>query len=99
MTARAEAIPAVTADQMREVDRLMVDTYGVSLPQMMELAGRALAEVVRLMLDGTVQRARVLVAAGKGNNGGGGLAAARHLANWGTDVTVLLEDGGALAGV
>jgi len=99
MTARAEAIPAVTADQMREVDRLMVDMYGVSLPQMMELAGRALAEVGRRMLNGTGRRARVLVAAGKGNNGGGGLAAARHLANWGTHATVLLEDSGALAGV
>ncbi len=99
MTVRGEAIPAVTADQMREVDRLMTDTYGISLPQMMELAGRALAEVVRRMLNGTVRRARVLVAAGNGNNGGGGLAAARHLANWGTHATVLLEDGGALAGV
>jgi hypothetical protein len=38
-------VPAVTAAQMREVDRLAVEGYGIQLVQMMELAGRALAEV------------------------------------------------------
>jgi NAD(P)H-hydrate epimerase len=36
-------IPAITTDQMREVDRLMVDVYGIRLLQMMENAGRNLA--------------------------------------------------------
>lgn len=92
-------IPAVTADQMREVDRLAVGVYGIHLLQMMEHAGQALAELARRMLDGTVRGRRVLVAVGEGNNGGGGLLAARHLANWGAQVTVLLEDSGALVGV
>ncbi len=91
MTADTETIPAVTADQMREVDRLMVEVYGISLVQMMELAGYTLAALVRLRLGGTVSGQSVVVAAGRGHNGGGGLVAARHLANWGAAVTVLVE--------
>jgi len=45
-----QPIPAVTAEQMREVDRLMAETYGVSLLQMMELTGRALATFSRSYL-------------------------------------------------
>lgn len=83
---------------MREVDRLMVDVYGIQLLQMMEVAGRTLAALARLQLGG-VEGRRILVAAGKGNNGGGGLVAARHLANWGARVTVGIESAAALAGV
>lgn len=91
MAPDAPPVPAVTAAQMREVDRLMVETYAVSLLQMMELAGYALAQLVRVHLEGTVTRKSVVVAAGHGNNGGGGLVAARHLSNWGADVSVLVE--------
>jgi len=38
-------VPALTTDQMREVDRLMIETYGIALEQMMENAGRNLAEL------------------------------------------------------
>lgn len=76
---------------MREVDRLMVETYGVSLLQMMELAGRALARLVRIHLGGPLVDKVVVVASGPGNNGGGGLVAARHLSNWGAAVTALVE--------
>lgn len=95
----AEHIPAVTADQMREVDRLAVEVYGIHLLQMMEHAGRALAELARRMLDGTVRDHLIFVAAGRGSNGGGGLAAARHLANWGARVTALIEVSDRLTGV
>jgi NAD(P)H-hydrate epimerase len=44
------AIPSVTAAQMREVDRLMVEEVGITLLQMMENAGRALASQARTML-------------------------------------------------
>ena len=40
-------IPAITTDQMREVDRLMVEVYGIELIQMMENAGRHLASLAR----------------------------------------------------
>ena len=82
-------IPAITAATMAEVDRVAVE-MGLDLLQMMELAGRSLAEVAREMLGGSAEGSRVVVMAGKGNNGGGGLVAARHLANWGARVEVAL---------
>ena len=82
--------PYVTADQMREVDRLAVDEFGITLLQMMENAGRALARLARQrFLAGDTRGKRVLVLAGSGGNGGGGLACARNLHNWGADVRVL----------
>ena len=82
-------VPSVTVEQMREVDRLMVEEYGITVPQMMENAGRILAELV-------VERYgpdSVVVLAGKGNNGGGGLVAARYLHNKGVRVTVVPSNG------
>jgi NAD(P)H-hydrate epimerase len=86
---RIDQIPTVTAAQMHEVDRFMVEDLGISLLQMMENAGRALAELTRIHLSG-VRRRRVSVLAGRGGNGGGGMAAARRLAIWGAEVRVVL---------
>jgi NAD(P)H-hydrate epimerase len=87
--ARLELVPAVTSAQMREVDRIMVEDLGISLLQMMENAGRAFAELTRMQLSG-LNRWRVAVLAGRGGNGGGGMAAARRLAIWGADVGIVL---------
>ena len=84
---------------MRRVDRLMVETYGIQLLQMMENAGRNLAELGRRLMGNSVLGKRVIVAVGKGNNGGGGMVAARHLSNWGATVTVLVEAAAALSDV
>jgi NAD(P)H-hydrate epimerase len=86
---RRGAVPVVTAAQMREVDRVMVEELGLSLLQMMENAGRGLAELTRIHLNGLRGR-RVVVLAGKGGNGGGGLVAARRLSNWGAEVGVVM---------
>jgi NAD(P)H-hydrate epimerase len=83
-------IPALTTDQMREVDRLMVATFGIELLQMMENAGRSLAELSRRMLGGNAAGRRVTLLCGPGNNGGGGMVAARHLHGWGADVRAVL---------
>ena len=83
-------IPAVTRAQMVEVDRLMIEEYGITLLQMMENAGRSLAELTSELLGGVVKSKRIAVLCGGGNNGGGGMAAARHLVNWGADVQVAL---------
>ncbi len=88
--ARAASIPTVTARQMAEVDRLAIDEFGIDVLQMMEHAGSHLAELVRAELGGDLRDRRVLIAVGPGNNGGGGLAAARHLANRGASVRVIL---------
>ncbi len=85
-TVDGERLAWITADQMREVDRVMIEDLHIELIQMMENAGRALA---RLVLDGFDAR-RVAVYVGSGGNGGGGLVAARHLANAGVDVSVVL---------
>ena len=84
-----KSVPSVTTDQMREVDRLMVEEYGIVLLQMMENAGRGLASLVASLTARTPSR--VLLLAGTGNNGGGGMVAARHLINMGSDVSILLS--------
>ena len=75
---------------MVEIDRLMIEEYGITLLQMMENAGRNLAELTSKMVAGGVKGKRIAVLCGGGNNGGGGMAAARHLVNWGADVQVAL---------
>ncbi len=82
--------PALTTDQMREVDRAMIEDIGITLIQMMENAGRHLATLAREKVSGDVRGKRITVLAGRGNNGGGGLVAARRLANWGAEVHVIL---------
>jgi NAD(P)H-hydrate epimerase len=92
----SRSIPAITEEQMREVDRIMVEDLGIELLQMMENAGRNLAELALRRFRPT----NVMVLAGPGGNGGGGLVAARHLANRGVDVQVALSRPGAeFAGV
>src|SRR3990172_10195141 len=83
-------LPALTTTQMTDVDRLMIETYGILLIQMMENAGRDLAEQARRMLGGGLVGRRIVVLCGAGNNGGGGMVAARHLLNRGAIVQAKL---------
>jgi len=75
----------LSADEMREVDRITVTQMGVLLMQMMENAGRNLAQ---LAVD-LFAPASATVLAGGGGNGGGGMVAARHLAARGVNVQVV----------
>ena len=86
---RATDVPAVGAAEMREIDRLAVESFGISLAQMMELAGAGLARLAGEIMGGTTGK-RVTVLTGPGNNGGGGLVAARHLVNRGAQLHVVL---------
>lgn len=90
-------IPGVTADQMREIDRIAIEETGPNLYQMMENAGRSLAMATIERL-GTHARS-VFVLAGSGGNGGGGICAARHLANHGVEVTLVLAEAARLRAV
>lgn len=83
--------PNVSVAQMREVDRIMVEDIGISLLQMMENAGRATATLAREMLGSGMTGQPITVLAGRGGNGGGGMATARRLALWGAEVTVVLS--------
>lgn len=82
-------IPAVTTEQMREVDRIAVEEFGLGILQMMENAGRNLAECAMEMLGRA--GGEVAILAGFGGNGGGGLCCARHLHNRGFRVWLVLD--------
>jgi NAD(P)H-hydrate epimerase len=84
-----DRLPAVGAAEMAEIDRLAVDDFGIRLAQMIELAGARLAQLAGGLMGASVGK-RATVLGGPGNNGGGGLVAARHLANRGVDVHVVL---------
>lgn len=90
-------VPTITSEQMRDVDRAMIEDYGIDLVQMMENAGRALAELARRrFLDGSAKGREVVALVGAGGNGGGALVAARRLIGWGANVRVVIateEDG------
>lgn len=86
------AVPAVTAAQMRELDRIATEQLGPSLVQMMENAGRSLALAAIGRLGDGWRSTPIVVLAGSGGNGGGGICAARHLANHGADVTLVVTD-------
>jgi NAD(P)H-hydrate epimerase len=94
-------ITYVTADEMKEIDRSVTEKYGIDVLSLMENAGLAVAAQARRMLGNSIEGKRVGCLTGKGNNGGDGLVAARHLANWGAEVTVILsaprEDFGEVA--
>ena len=77
--------PLVSASEMRALDAHTIEALGVPGEILMESAGHALASQV-LALAGA--GARVVVACGRGNNGGDGLVAARHLAALGVDVSI-----------
>src|SRR6516164_1089500 len=99
MTEHGVEVPAVDSAQMREVDRIAVEETGPNLYQMMENAGRNLALLAIELLDERWQEAQVLVLAGSGGNGGGGICAARHLANRDVKVAVCLAEPATLRGV
>lgn len=84
-------IPSVDTTQMIAVDRAMISAYHIQLIQMMENAGRNLAHLARKrFLDGDPRGKNVVILAGRGGNGGGGLVCARHLHNWGARIQVFI---------
>lgn len=84
-------IPHLTTEQMVEVDRAMIEDFGIDLPRMMENAGRNLAHLAReRFLGGEPEGKRIAVLAGAGGNGGGALVAARRLHGYGAEVQISL---------
>jgi hydroxyethylthiazole kinase-like uncharacterized protein yjeF len=70
----SSALPTLTSHQVKEVDALAQERFGISVDWLMEAAGW---QVARFCPEGTA------VVCGVGNNAGDGLAAARHLHRWG----------------
>ena len=81
----------VTATQMRAIEQSSVEA-GVSLDQLMENAGLAVAEAVRdeFGKHSELFGKRITTFIGGGNNGADGLVAGRHLAKWGASVNAVL---------
>lgn len=80
----------LTAEEMRDVDRLTTEKYGIPSIILMENAAHATARIIAEKLGGSVKGKSFLILCGKGNNGGDGAALARILAIWGANVNVYL---------
>ncbi|HLZ95543.1 MAG TPA: NAD(P)H-hydrate epimerase [Candidatus Dormibacteraeota bacterium] len=76
-------LPALTSAQVKELDRLASERFGVAIDWLMEAAGWHVARLCD---------APTAVLCGVGNNGGDGLAAARHLHRWGRLASVSCID-------
>lgn len=88
MAYTTKKIPTVSVQQMINLDKLMIEKFGISLAVMMEHAGKALAELVDRQ---KIKTKKVLVFAGSGHNGGGGLVSVRYLKAKGYKVEVILS--------
>ncbi len=80
----------LSAEEMREVDRLTTEKYGIPSILLMENAAHAAANVIKEKLGGSVEGKSFLILCGKGNNGGDGAALARILWNQGANITIYL---------
>ncbi len=78
----------VSVDEMTQIDQAAIDRFGIPRLLLMEQAGLAVARAVQSLTQSCSQR--ILVCCGSGYNGGDGLCAARHLADWGYHPQVVL---------
>jgi len=85
----SSVLPTLTSNQVREVDSLVQERFGIPVDWLMEAAGWQVARYV-------TQRAAVVC--GVGNNAGDGLAAARHLHRWGRLASVCCVAAARLSG-
>lgn len=69
----------VSFNQMKEIDRIAIEECGIEGLSLMENAGCAVSKNAEEMLSEMKTNSHVLVVCGKGNNGGDGFVAARHL--------------------
>jgi hydroxyethylthiazole kinase-like uncharacterized protein yjeF len=79
----------LSRDEVRSVDRWAIKEAGVPGVVLMENAGRSCAELIEEKLAG-VERPKVCIFCGTGNNGGDGYVIARHLLNKGFEVVVVI---------
>jgi hydroxyethylthiazole kinase-like uncharacterized protein yjeF len=82
----------LTAAQMRDIDRKTIEEFGLPGSILMENAGIGIVEAVRARFP-HLEEERIVIVAGRGNNGGDGFVVARHFYNLGLSPTVLLLAG------
>lgn len=79
----SSSVQSLSSEQVRELDRIAAERFGIGVDWLMEAAGWQLARACN---------GRTAVVCGVGNNGGDGLAAARHLHRWGRLASVSCVD-------
>lgn len=89
MTPTVLPLIGLSRAQAREIDRRSIEEFYIPGIVLMENAARAVTDVALDMLRG-IERPTTLIVCGGGNNGGDGLAVARHLHNHGVDVAIAL---------
>jgi ADP-dependent NAD(P)H-hydrate dehydratase / NAD(P)H-hydrate epimerase len=82
-------LPTLSSSQVKQVDALCAERFGIPTEWLMEAAGWQIARLVG---------EKALVVCGVGNNAGDGLAAARHLHRWGRLAGVSCVDASRLRG-
>ncbi|HWG58315.1 MAG TPA: NAD(P)H-hydrate dehydratase [Candidatus Acidoferrales bacterium] len=80
---------ALTTAEMRDVDRLSSERCSIPGLTLMENAGKSVAEWLQRHL-GHLDRAKIIILCGRGNNGGDGFVAARHLWTMGAKPLTIL---------
>ena len=81
--------PVLSAEQIREIDRLTVENFHIPSLLLMEAASAACLDAIETRL-GDLHDKKALILCGRGNNGGDGAALARGLARAGTHCTIVL---------
>ena len=80
----------LTSAQMKEIDRRTIQDIGIPGPVLMENAGIQIFRFLQTVILPYVDEGKIVIIAGKGNNGGDGLVIARHLWNNGMSPHVFL---------
>jgi NAD(P)H-hydrate epimerase len=79
----------LTSTEMKEIDRKTIEEIGIAGPILMENAGLQIVKALKAKFP-EPWKEKIVIVAGKGNNGGDGLVVARHLFNQGCEPHVLL---------
>jgi hydroxyethylthiazole kinase-like uncharacterized protein yjeF len=79
----------LTSKQMKEIDRVAIEEMGILGPTLMENAGLQIFQNIQKRFS-ELTKEKIVIVAGKGNNGGDGFVVARHLFNHGAEPEVLL---------
>lgn len=78
-------LPPLSREQVRQVDKIAIEQYGVPGVVLMENAGRGAAEII----DRVAESGEIVILCGSGNNAGDGYVIARHLQLSGRQVRIV----------
>lgn len=82
--------PVVSAEQMRQIDRLTIQDHNIPSLQLMQSAAEACFQEISECFSGNLAGRKMQILCGPGNNGGDGAALAQHLSREGTHIDVVL---------